>query len=1241
MKKSKRLLCALMSAIMVASIAVIPASATDNSKATRLKGEYVEGEAVVVLKDSAPADYSAKSKAASVYGSGVSLKDSIEIDADGGDSVKMAFVKSKKMTTEDLIANLKKKSGVKYAFPNYIKKISAITNDLYSKHQWALENNAHQGGTAGADIKANTLWDKAASVEKEAIVAVIDTGIDLEHEDLKDVIWTNPYGSKLVGKNGIDYTSTSSNGQPKDDNGHGTHVAGIIAAVGDNEKGISGVNKTNVKILPIKAFDSSGSGSTYSEFSGYDYIARAVKLGANIKAINCSFGGVGDEDEKKTYEELYNELGASGILIATASGNEYQNLDSKDSDYYDEEDWILPATNESPYSITVAATDEYDDITVFSNYSAKYVDVAAPGNDILSSVSYNSFNPTIYNDTQKANLVKDFQDYNGEVTAGDFGYPTVSDKKAKDRELSDKAVVSFSDTHFGTEGKSVAVTFNDGRLKDDSEGPAFLIEIPFTIEDEDAPYRISYMGSAAANYLSGYVIDVPADYDNYFDDDSYTDEFDIYASTKTWDHYECNINPSKTENYKKSKNRKLQFYIFPKKGEVFYIDDLAISKQGAEEADFGKYDYKSGTSMATPYVAGAIALVNNCCPDAKPIDVKNMVCRTGRVKEELKSKIKNGCILSLDNTEKVPPVITSVKYTSNGKSVEISGSMNDAQTVTVNGEAVTPTSISADKIVIPDNNYNTKKLKVEVSNAYGTSTEDTFLSIKPQFPVSKKVIGAPNATYQIIPVPAGDKAYFVDSVTGFVDELSYKISSDKYVYKTVGMMNFNELSKEKQTDASSFFVATSAVYNSGKIYFTAVRTILSSYLNVIGYDTAFASYDIAKGKITLICEIPNVPVDGATLVSYKDKFYIIGGYNAVEHTYLDNVYKYNPGANAFEEVTTNLPEGRAYTNFVVYGGKLVGVYGSTASGEMPPAIVFDGTKWTTSAVVFDSEDKSLIEKTPDGKSNYVYEGNVGIGENGVFCNGAYVYGVGDTFTYKPSNDTVTPSKYSMTNSLSDGKIFGTTIPGCFIGFTADKYIEDDDDDNDPDYAFSRIKFAGSSSMFNFDDDDDDYVSKTAYLLPLKNTKSDPSKQTYIKLKKSSASLYVKGTCKINATIRNPKGKTTYTSSNKKIAKVSSKGVVTALKKGKAKITVKNNGVKQIFTVTVKNPALKPDKMTLKTGKSSKIKIIGKVGKAKFVSSDSEVAAVNLKGKVTGKSKGKAAITVTINGVKLKCDVTVK
>ena len=146
-------------------------------------------------------------------------------------------------------------------------------------------------------------------------------------------------------------------------------------------------------------------------------------------------------------------------------------------------------------------------------------------------------------------------------------------------------------------------------------------------------------------------------------------------------------------------------------------------------------------------------------------------------------------------------------------------------------------------------------------------------------------------------------------------------------------------------------------------------------------------------------------------------------------------------------------------------------------------------------------------------------------------------------------------------------------------------------------------------------------------------------QTSVSLKTSKATVYIKNKKTIKATVTNPVGDTTYTSSNKKVATVSKKGVVTAKKKGTAKINVTNNGVTKTFTVTVKNIALNKKKKTLKIGKSFKLKVKkGLVGKAKFKSSNKRIAKVTKKGKVKAVGYGNATITVKANGKKLKCKV---
>ncbi|MGN0477697.1 MAG: PKD domain-containing protein [Ruminococcus sp.] len=148
-------------------------------------------------------------------------------------------------------------------------------------------------------------------------------------------------------------------------------------------------------------------------------------------------------------------------------------------------------------------------------------------------------------------------------------------------------------------------------------------------------------------------------------------------------------------------------------------------------------------------------------------------------------------------------------------------------------------------------------------------------------------------------------------------------------------------------------------------------------------------------------------------------------------------------------------------------------------------------------------------------------------------------------------------------------------------------------------------------------------------------------RTTVSLTSYKSVLYVKGSQVIKATVKNGKGKTVFKSSNTKVAKVYSNGRVVALKNGATRITVTNNGVSKSFVLTVRNPKLNATSKTLKVKKTFTLKITGKIGTAKFISSNKKVATVNSKGKITAKKKGNAVITVKVNGITLRCKIKVK
>lgn len=255
--------------------------------------------------------------------------------------------------------------------PDFRVQLQASPNDTSYASQWALENSND------ADIDASQAWNYGTS--SSIVVAVIDTGVDYTHVDLASNIWTN---SREIAGNGVDddrngYTDdtrgwnfVSDNNNPMDDNGHGTHVAGTIGAVGNNGIGVSGI-AWSVKIMALKFMDSSGSGMLSDAVSAIDY---ARTNGAKI--INASWGGGGFSSALQSAITRFQNAG--GIFVA-AAGNESSNNATTAS---------YPANYTGV--ISVAASTSNDGLASFSNYGTN-VDIAAPGQNILSAVPGNRY----------------------------------------------------------------------------------------------------------------------------------------------------------------------------------------------------------------------------------------------------------------------------------------------------------------------------------------------------------------------------------------------------------------------------------------------------------------------------------------------------------------------------------------------------------------------------------------------------------------------------------------------------------------------------------------------------------------------------------------------------------------------------------------------------------------------------------------------------------------------------------
>jgi len=287
------------------------------------------------------------------------------------------------MSVEEAVALYRSHPDVEYAEPIYFRQLMATPNDTDFGSLWGLYNTGQTvngvKGVSGADIHAPAAWDITTG-SNNMIIAVLDGGVAWEHPDLLANIWTNPGetpgngidddGNGFIDDvHGWDFVDNDNDPTSFDLIAHGTHVAGTIAAVGNNGAGITGVMWT-ASIMPVRVFDASGMTSLSQILSGIQY---AIDNGAKI--INASYGG--SNFSQAEMDEIA-AANTAGIVFVAAAGNGGTNNDTTPT---------YPANYNLPNIISVAASDQNDKLASFSNYGKKTVDIAAPGVNIWSTAA--------------------------------------------------------------------------------------------------------------------------------------------------------------------------------------------------------------------------------------------------------------------------------------------------------------------------------------------------------------------------------------------------------------------------------------------------------------------------------------------------------------------------------------------------------------------------------------------------------------------------------------------------------------------------------------------------------------------------------------------------------------------------------------------------------------------------------------------------------------------------------------
>ena len=274
-------------------------------------------------------------------------------------------------------SSFERQSSVLYAEPNYYRRAEAPVNDTLFGQLWGLDNTGQGvrgvGGTADADIDAPEAWQLTTG-STSVKVAVVDTGVAYDHDDLALNSWTNPgetgpgtganvdddRNGRVDDLRGWDFAGDDDD--PRDGNGHGTHVAGTIGARGDDGYGVSGVSQ-RVTLIPVQVLGANGSGSVADVIAGYEY---AVRNGA--KVVNASLGS-----SSPSAAERDMIAASSTTLFVVAAGNDSRSANSQ-----------YPCNYPLANVICVGASDQDDGLATFSNYGSTSVDLAAPGRSTLS-----------------------------------------------------------------------------------------------------------------------------------------------------------------------------------------------------------------------------------------------------------------------------------------------------------------------------------------------------------------------------------------------------------------------------------------------------------------------------------------------------------------------------------------------------------------------------------------------------------------------------------------------------------------------------------------------------------------------------------------------------------------------------------------------------------------------------------------------------------------------------------------
>ncbi len=614
---------------------------------------WVEGRVILVMKPGA-SERSVNTAMAALAGQkGYSAK------ALGANSAHpIMLITADTVDTVKMVDAFKTHKDVRSVSPDYIISVDALPNDTSYDKLWALDNQGQEvnetPGTADADIDAPEAWEKMNATDPVVIAAVIDTGIDYSHSDLAANMWTNT--AEVNGETGVDddnngyvddiygIDTANDDGDPYDDHSHGTHVAGTIAGVSDNNEGVTGVSRNKARLMALKFLGANGRGALSDAIECIYYaIEMNRRAQNNVVVINASWGSLSTSDAMET---AIGDAYDAGIVFSAAAGNRTNDCDGNRKHY--------PSCIDQPNVIAVSATNQNDNLAYFSNYGASECDIAAPGVNILSAIPGGGYTP-ISTDLFFDGMEKGKDLWDMEMSEGVWD---ITDEQAFD----DNKAWSDSpggDYEMGPMGINLHYT---------------LISKAIDLSQAQEPLMLGFWlykdlnpTTASCGRKDELYVDVSGD------DGATWQTLALFSkSDPTWKSYAYNI---PQELYTQTFRIRFYMSIVPTGvADGIYLDNIGVGTANA----LGAFAYYKGTSMAAPHVTGAVCLTASMYPDESVDKRVGRILLGGDKLDSLKGFLSMDARLNLDRATDSDladmPMIKSFE-TLEGRTFLINGSM--------------------------------------------------------------------------------------------------------------------------------------------------------------------------------------------------------------------------------------------------------------------------------------------------------------------------------------------------------------------------------------------------------------------------------------------------------------------------------------------------------------------------------------------------------------------------------------